>query len=234
MTISTKLSTPHPALKPARDGWFLTAEGGAIHWDERVAVIADVHLGYEWARGVSGDCVLAHSLAETQAKLERMLARVRVTRLVVAGDFVESSKPCQRTARDVERLSTWLGERGVDLVVLRGNHDSGLNRPMSSTHDVGGWTIGHGHVPIAAAKTIFGHVHPAIRAESVAAPCFLVGARTIVLPAFSNNAAGWNVASGASPPECRDRSLRCVVGLDGDWYDFGPIGTLASRMRAPR
>jgi metallophosphoesterase superfamily enzyme len=52
------------------DGWKLAPEGAAVHEAERVAVIADVHLGYEWARGSGGDCLPAHSLAETRAKLE--------------------------------------------------------------------------------------------------------------------------------------------------------------------
>ena len=78
------------------DGWWLAPEGAAVHDGEKAAVIADVHLGYEWARGAGGDQVPAHSLAETLAKLERLLARVRVGRLIVAGDLVESAAPCAR------------------------------------------------------------------------------------------------------------------------------------------
>ena len=32
------------------DGWHLTPEGAAIHLAEKTAVVADLHLGYEWAR----------------------------------------------------------------------------------------------------------------------------------------------------------------------------------------
>src|SRR4051812_1629615 len=53
-----------PGCHPYED-WQLTPEGAAIHPGEKTAVIADVHLGYEWARGLAGDCVPAHSLAET-------------------------------------------------------------------------------------------------------------------------------------------------------------------------
>ena len=70
---------------------------------ERTAVIADVHLGYEWARGSAGDCVPAHSLDETLARLERLLDRAPIARLVVAGDLVESPRPCRRTAADLRR-----------------------------------------------------------------------------------------------------------------------------------
>ena len=108
--------------------WIFTPEGAAIHPGERTAVIADVHLGYEWARGAAGDCVPAHSLDETLARLAAVLERVRIARLVVAGDLVESARPCRRTADDVRRLRDWLEARGVTVLALEGNHDRGRFR----------------------------------------------------------------------------------------------------------
>ncbi|HEX8204046.1 MAG TPA: phosphoesterase, partial [Isosphaeraceae bacterium] len=171
------------------DGWSLAPEGAALHPGEGLAVVADVHLGYEWARASGGDVVPAHSLAETLAKLSTLLARVRIGRLVVAGDLVESRRPCPRTARDVTRLAAWLAERGVELIALQGNHDppSG-SRPEALV--VAGWTIGHGHRPLGGGRTIFGHYHPVLRAEGMSVPCFLVSPTSIALPAFSLNAAG--------------------------------------------
>ena len=105
------------------EGWWLTPEGAAIHPHEQTAVIADLHLGYEWARGHAGDCVIAHSLNETLARLTTLLDRAAIARLVVAGDLVESSHPCRNTADDVRRLGDWLAGRGVSLVAVEGNHD---------------------------------------------------------------------------------------------------------------
>src|SRR3954470_17246862 len=93
---------------PGPEGWVLTPEGAAVHLAERTAVIADVHLGYEWARAAGGDCVPARSLDETLAKLAALMAWVEVEQLVVAGDLVESPAFCRRTAADVRRLSLWL------------------------------------------------------------------------------------------------------------------------------
>ena len=42
------------------------------------------------------------------------------------------------------------------------------------------------------------------------APCFLVGADRIVLPAFSSDAAGCDVISAAMPKEWLAGSLRCL------------------------
>src|ERR671913_109413 len=114
------------------DGWRLAPEGGAVHFGERTAVIADVHLGYEWARSAGGDHLPALSLAQTRAKLARLLDRAAIDRLGRAGG---------RTA-----------------------------------------------------------------------PCFVVGAGRIVLPAFSPDAAGWDVSAGALPAGWRPESLRCVAG----------------------
>ena len=62
-------------------------------------MIADLHLGYEWARGAAGDCVIAHSLEETLARLSTLIDRSMLSELIVAGDLLESSRPCPRTAR---------------------------------------------------------------------------------------------------------------------------------------
>ena len=73
------MTTPVGAIRV--DGpWNLTPEGAAIHAAERTAVIADVHLGYEWARGAAGDCVPSHSLEETVTRLVAVLARARRSR----------------------------------------------------------------------------------------------------------------------------------------------------------
>ena len=220
----------NPSLFPGPEGWLLAPEGAAIRRAERVAVVADVHLGYEWARAAGGDCLPAHSLAETVAKLERLLARVRIDRLIVAGDLVESASSCARTADDVRRLIAWLDGRGVALVRIAGNHDPRRVPPLPATLDVAGWRVGHGHRPIDAPKTISGHLHPVLRGDGVTAPCFLVGGSTILLPAFTPNAAGWNVANGPLPAGWGGLGLRCVASAGAEVLDFGPLSTLRAAL----
>ncbi len=240
------MSEPRAAIDKScrlHEGWLLTPEGGAIHQEEATAVIADVHLGYEWARGEAGDCVPAHSLAETLGRLERLLARAHVRRLIVAGDLVESPRPCARTAADVFRLNAWLSEREIDLTVVLGNHDRSLpwihsrerrtcSRPLelASARAVSGWTICHGDRPTDGERIVMGHHHPVLRAEGFAAPCFLVGAKLMVLPAFSFNTAGCDVATVKTPKAWREFDLRCVASTGGELLDFGPLVSLASRL----
>ncbi len=107
------------------------ARGAAVNLAEKTAVVADVHLGYEWARGSTGDVVPPHSLNETIAKLTSLLARAEIARLVVAGDLVESARSCPRTARDVLRLSAWLRRgRRTDLGARQ-------SRPVAGPANVG-------------------------------------------------------------------------------------------------
>lgn len=225
-------------------GWELTPERAAIHRAERTAVIADVHLGYEWARGAAGDCVPAHSLEETLGRLTGLLTRAPIVRLVVAGDLVESARPCRRTAADLKRLGEWLEERGVALLALEGNHDRGRlvatgpsPRPkLPENCTIGGWTIAHGHRVIDGERTISGHFHPVLRAEGFTVPCFLAGPRRIILPAFSPNAAGCDVARGPVPTDWLDESLqlRCIASTGSDLLDFGPLPSLRRGVLAGR
>jgi metallophosphoesterase superfamily enzyme len=142
------------------EGWSLAPEGAAVHSAERVAVIADVHLGYEWARGAGGDSIPAHSLAETLSRLTTLLDRVSIDRLVVAGDLVESPAPCARTAGDVRTLIDWLADRGVSLVWLMGDHDPRRASSLPLSCEVAGWTISHGNRPISGRRLIFGPIIP--------------------------------------------------------------------------
>jgi len=213
-------------------GWLLAPEGAAVHPGERTAVVADVHLGYEWARGGGGDCVPAHSLAETVARLADLFRRVGFHRLVVAGDLVESRRPCVRTARDVNALSRWLAGKGVALIALAGNHDPPRHPALPPTVDVGGWTVGHGHRPIAGKRTVSGHLHPVLRASGINAPCFLVNETAIVLPAFSPNAAGVTLAGLPSEMTATGpASPRCIATAGGTLLDFGPVPDLIRALQ---
>jgi putative SbcD/Mre11-related phosphoesterase len=204
--------------------WQLAPEGAAIHRGERTAVIADVHLGYEWARGSAGDCVPAHSLNETLARLDRFFAREPIAHLIVAGDLVESARPCPRTAADLRRLRDWLDRLDVSLTVLEGNHDRSPSLPANCT--IGGWTIGHGHRPLSGDRTISGHLHPVVRVAGSSAPCFLAGPGRIILPAFSRNAAGLDIVTARVPPEWLEIPMRCIASTGDDLLDLGPLPVL--------
>jgi putative SbcD/Mre11-related phosphoesterase len=215
-------------------GWRLAPEGAAIFEADRVAIVADVHLGYEWARASGGDVVPSHSLGETIVTFDRLLARVPVDRVIVAGDLTESAAPCPRTARSLARLRAWFAERRVDFVRIAGNHDPRRRPPLPESLSVGGWTIAHGHRPIPGDRIVFGHHHPTLKAAGRSAPCFLFDDRTIALPAFSANAAGLDVGTAPLPKALRAETLRCVAGTGLELLDFGPLSELRGRLATRR
>lgn len=215
------------------------AEGAAYFENEGVAVIADLHLGHDWARAASGEMTIEHSYRESREKLDRMIARLHIKTLIVAGDVAESRFPCARTARDVERLRDRLAESGVEFVPLRGNHDPSSFRTSRGetigltreSVEVAGWRIEHGHRSSKAAHLVHGHYHPVVRLEGIKAPCFLASPRRIVLPAFSTDAAGVDALSGNWPGEILSENPRCLVATEDEVLDFGPIGSLAERLK---
>jgi putative SbcD/Mre11-related phosphoesterase len=226
----------------AVDELWLVPELGAVHPQLRAAVIADVHLGYEWARAAAGDCVPRHSLHETLERLERLVGRFAIDHLIIAGDLLEPTRPCRRSRRDLELLGRWLAERRISLTVSIGNHDQTLGHhaarlalgnlaTLTDRARLGRWTIVHGHRPASAQRVISGHLHPALRLPRMTAPCFLVSPQRIILPAFSPNASGCDLA-GQLPGEIQGFPLRCVASTGFELLDLGPLETLGSRIRA--
>lgn len=210
------------------DGWMLTPERAIIHVGERVAVIADAHLGYEWARGRGGDMIPAHSLREFVTHIGRLLRRAEISRLVVAGDLVESTRACVHTRDDVGKVRNWLTERGVALEVVAGNHDPRWLVTRYEPLPVAGWSIAHGHGRLPARPRILGHCHPALRLQGASAACFLVSETQVILPAFSRNCAGVSIFE-PTIQVLLDSGTRCIVPAGDQLLDFGRVAELAVR-----
>jgi putative SbcD/Mre11-related phosphoesterase len=208
--------------------WLLTGARAAIHRPTATAVVADLHLGYAQARHRGGEAVPSRPLAEIFAPLLSLLSSQTVSRLVIAGDLFET-RP--RPTLIAELLGC-LRAVAVELLgVVPGNHDRGLaassGLPLCPEGtSIGGWRIVHGDGPLPEPPLVQGHEHPCVRWPGLAAPCYLIGAGRLVLPAFSADAAGVNVRGDA-----RWQTFRCAVIAGDQVLDFGPVGALP---RAPQ
>ena len=60
---------------------------------------------------------------------------------------------------------------------------------------LGDWLVHHGDRSGATGKVAHGHIHPCMPWRGRRWPCFLVTENRLVLPAFSRDAAGVNVAN---------------------------------------
>jgi metallophosphoesterase superfamily enzyme len=208
--------------------WLLTPERAALHLPTRTAVVADLHLGYGRARRRRGEAVPCPGVAETLAPLRPALARHGIARLLVAGDLFEDVC-CPALVYD---FLDWLKGAGVELAaVVPGNHDRGLTEdiPLPVCRggvEVGGWRVVHGDSELPEGRLLHGHFHPWLRRGRVSAPCFLVGARSVVLPALSPDARGVNVLG-----EPRWRRHRCCASAGDAVLDLGLVAHLGSRLR---
>jgi metallophosphoesterase superfamily enzyme len=171
-------------------------------------------------------------VAQELAPLRPLLTNRTVRRLVIAGDLFEAGPK----ADVVAELLAWLADRNVELAaVVPGNHDRGLTGHAVSGLplfpdgcDVGGWHVVHGDGDVPQGPTVQGHEHPCVRwSERLAAPCYLIGAERLVLPAFSPDAAGVNVLR-----QRRWAAYRCGVIVGDEVLDFGLAGALAEQPRS--
>jgi putative SbcD/Mre11-related phosphoesterase len=211
--------------------WWLTPERAALHLPTATAVVADLHLGYGQARCQAGEALPEFGLDEAIAALNGVMLRQKVQRLLIAGDFCEDG----RQPGSAARLLTWLKDVGLEwLRVIAGNHDrglvlgQGLAQVFPDGVKVGSWHVVHGDGPLPRGRVVHGHIHPCLRwGNRIDAPCFLVGPRRLVLPAFSADASGVNVLGDA-----RWLSFRCCVAAGDRVLDFGEVGVLKRRQKA--
>src|SRR5262249_43705883 len=120
--------------------------------------------------------------------------------------------------------------------VVPGNHDRDIVaepglpvRPDGIA--LGAWTVRHGHERIRDGKTIIGHWHSCVRLDGVPARCYVIGRDSLVLPAYSSDAAGVNVWRHS-----QWRGRRCIAIAENRVVDLGviPGATATTKSRNAR
>jgi uncharacterized protein len=209
--------------------WLLTPQRAALHVPTATAVLADLHLGYDQARRRGGEAVPDFSVAEALAPLRTLAGRHRVRGLVIAGDLFEAGWHDDL----VSQLVAWLGKAGLELTgFVPGNHDRGVQvegGPLPVRPDgvrLGDWLVVHGDGDLPSGRCVLGHFHPWLRWGAVTAPCYLVGADRLVVPAFSRDALGADVLG-----QPRWAASRCCAIADDEVLDLGELATLRERAR---
>jgi hypothetical protein len=203
------------------DEWLLTSRRVAVHLPTATAVVADLHLGYNEARNRRGDALPLVPVAVALAPLQSVVTHLSLRRLVLAGDLFEDG--C--SAPLVTDLLELLDRLGLELVaVVPGNHDRRIERhrerlPLRQEgFRLDGWHVVHGDGALPQGPVVQGHEHPCVRRGNVAAPCYLVNPRRLVLPAFSADARGVNVLR-----DPRWQGFGCYVVVGDDVLDVGRL-----------
>ena len=179
----------------------------------RTLVVADLHAGYVWAQRQSGQLLPLSARDDTAERLLALAEDYDAQSMVLLGDIVHAAVPLQELRGELADLFARLRERTL-VTCVAGNHDRqlaplflecGIDLPLVREHRVGPHRLLHGDGAVSAIEndglTIIGHEHPAITlsdgvAHSAHCPCFLVARGLIILPAFSQWAAGGNVRGG--------------------------------------
>lgn len=172
----------------------------AVHWGTTV-LVADLHWGKgETFRGM-GLPVPGGELEDDLARLDTVLARTAARRLVVLGDLVHG----RAFATVEDAVARWRASRPVSIVLVRGNHDrhqpslpasweiEAVDGPLRD----GPFLYSHYPEPVAGSYTWCGHLHPTVtlsgKADRMRLPCFHLGSRVGVLPAFGTFTGGVRV-----------------------------------------
>jgi uncharacterized protein len=198
------------ALEAVRAGALkLLPERAAFAPAGKTLFVADLHLGKAATFRAYGAPAPTGVSEETLRRLAELIETIKPQHVAVLGDFTHARAAMTRGL--FESLCAWRARwSSLAFTIVLGNHDRGAEPFYSECgfssvkapamiaglecrhHPIDG---DHGAGPLALA----GHVHPVVRLngpgrDSLRTPCFVVGARQIVLPAFGEFVGGSSVA----------------------------------------
>lgn len=181
----------------------------------RTLIVSDLHWGKAESFQRMGIPMPGAVLENDLARLDRALDETGAERLLVLGDLVHAKVGL--TPGLVRRIAAWRSERPLRLLLVRGNHDRSSGQLPESwrVEEVeelieGPFCFRHEPGELPGGYAWAGHLHPACtlrgRGDAIRLPCFVVGNRSGILPAFSE------FTGGSSPPRARGTRLFAVTG----------------------
>jgi len=184
---------------------------GAIYWpDEKLLVVADLHLEKGSAFAARGVLLPPYDTAATLARLARLIERYTPHLVVALGDnFHDGGGPARMS--DASRVALAALQHGRDWLWLAGNHDphpaENIGGRFADVLALGALTLRHEPAPRQSDGEIAGHLHPVARVSrrgrAVSRRCFASDGKRLVMPAFGVYAGGLNV---------RDRAIVSLFG----------------------
>jgi uncharacterized protein len=169
----------------------------ALHWPRmRTLFVADVHLGKAAAFRASGVPLPRGATASDLARLSRLVERTGAGRVVILGDFFHA-RAGRVSALDASFFAWRARHAALEVTLVRGNHDRHAGDPpahwdiacVADPHALPPFIGVHHPVAPPSGYALCGHVHPGVwihgaGGDSARLPCFVLGARRAILPAF--------------------------------------------------
>lgn len=169
----------------------------ALHWPRaRTLFVADVHLGKAASFRAGGVAIPRGATASDLSRLTALIELTQATRLVILGDFLHAAAG-RVAALDIAFMRWRDGHAALAITLVRGNHDMNAGDPprawditvVADPHPLAPFILCHEPASPRTGYALCGHVHPGVRVaggahESVRLPCFVLGGRRALLPAF--------------------------------------------------
>jgi DNA ligase-associated metallophosphoesterase len=182
----------------------------AMFWPKQQALlIADAHFGKARTFRSRGIFVPHGTTADNLARLDALIERYQPSRIIFLGDFLHAREAQQQELKD--QLLAWRERhRGLTLSLVLGNHDAHAGAPDAALAielwkepvTLGPFALRHYPEEVEDRYVLAGHLHPGYvisgkAHQSARLPCFWLGPRVGVLPAFGAFTGAWRVERNA-------------------------------------
>ena len=172
----------------------LLQEKALYKQDERLLIIADIHLGKANHFRKEGIAIPADSQLKDYHNLADLFGKIKPLQVYFLGDLFHSS-----FNRDWHHFTDLILQfKEIKFTLVRGNHDIINNSLFKEMHievvdEIENEHFIYTHEPLehvpAGKVNIVGHIHPGIvisgsARQSLKIPCFYVSSTLVVLPAF--------------------------------------------------
>ena len=184
--------------------WLLAEK--AIYWPARQCLlIADAHFGKASAYRSLGQPVPQGTTTDNLQRLDRLLSALPCAQVIFLGDFLHG--PGSHASGTLSALRAWRERNhALKLTLIRGNHDKRAGDPPADLRIevvaepllMGPFALQHEPDAHPSHHVLAGHVHPVYRLrgkgrQSLRLPCFQIGTRVSLLPAFGAFTGGYSV-----------------------------------------
>ena len=205
MSETVRATTQRPERLVVNGVELIADVSGALVWSgRRLAVVADLHFEKGSAFAQRGQFLPPYDTAATLDKLQTVLDRHGIERLICLGDSFHDSGAAARLPEAVAGRLRALTAR-LDWIWIAGNHDpappENLGGRVAAQWTEGALTFRHEAEPASHAGEVSGHFHPKaavrVRHKRISAPCFVTDGRRLILPALGAFTGGLNVLDPA-------------------------------------
>ncbi len=183
-------------LLPERAAWWPAG---------KTLFIADLHIGKAATYRALGQPVPGGTTQENLSRLTALIGTCAPIQIIFLGDFLHAV--AARTQAVLAALQEWrLHHAAVDMLLVRGNHDSRAGDPpaqlrisvVDEPYLHGPFALCHHPQHHATHFVLAGHIHPVCRLsgpgrDSMRMPCFVATKGQAILPAFGEFTGGWMV-----------------------------------------